>query len=125
MTTNEVAQATGATLRQLQWWDERGYIPVRIVGHRRDWDQRDVRIALILQRLEQRRGRNRNIAQPKSFIRAIQKLTDRQLENRYILTNAHGTPVAITSTPERAIQIAAKAKHPVFLIELPEWKRLS
>ncbi len=42
VTTKEFAAETGATLRQLQWWDERGIIVPEFHGHRRFWDRRDI-----------------------------------------------------------------------------------
>ncbi len=37
-TTLEVSEKTGATLRQLQWWDETGYIKAtRVKGWRRNY----------------------------------------------------------------------------------------
>jgi DNA-binding transcriptional MerR regulator len=45
MTTKEVAKRTGATLRQLQWWDERGYVSPKIVGHSREYT--DAQVAII------------------------------------------------------------------------------
>ena len=34
-TSNEIAALTGITLRQLQWWDERGVVKPERQGHRR------------------------------------------------------------------------------------------
>ena len=43
LTSNEVAKLTGATLRQLQWWDEQGLIVVRQEGHSRIYTPEDAR----------------------------------------------------------------------------------
>jgi DNA-binding transcriptional MerR regulator len=43
LTTSEVAKLTGATLRQLQWWDEQNLITVRQDGHSRIYTLEDAR----------------------------------------------------------------------------------
>lgn len=47
----EVAVATGLSLRQLQWWDERGYLSPPQVLHQRRYSKVHVECAFILQRL--------------------------------------------------------------------------
>lgn len=42
-TTREVSEKTGATLRQLQFWDEQGYIIPRREGHSRVYTARQLR----------------------------------------------------------------------------------
>jgi DNA-binding transcriptional MerR regulator len=44
MTTKEVAKRTGVSLRQLQWWDECGYIQPAFNGHARDYSAAQVEI---------------------------------------------------------------------------------
>jgi DNA-binding transcriptional MerR regulator len=39
MTTHEVSRRTGATLRQLRWWDETGLVSVPKKGGERRYDQ--------------------------------------------------------------------------------------
>lgn len=39
--SSEVSTLTGATLRQLQWWDERKLVTVRHEGHRRFYTETD------------------------------------------------------------------------------------
>lgn len=51
-TTKQVAKATGLSLRQLQWWDEKGYMPCRqVIGHKRRWDRSALRLLLIVKAL--------------------------------------------------------------------------
>lgn len=50
LTSNEVAKRTGATLRQLQWWDEQKLIMVRHQGHQRVYTPEDARkVAAVVQ----------------------------------------------------------------------------
>ena len=50
--TSEAAKLTGATLRQLQWWDEIGLVPAVHDGHARKYLDRD--LALIADIVELR-----------------------------------------------------------------------
>jgi hypothetical protein len=47
----EVAGETGATLRQLQWWDERHIVTVRHEGHRRFYTVEDKSLVWLLVKL--------------------------------------------------------------------------
>lgn len=48
----EIAEVTGATLRQLQWWDEKGCIKPRHAGHFRRWDLLEGVLCSIVMRLK-------------------------------------------------------------------------
>lgn len=54
MTTTQVSNLTGATIRQLQWWAEHAYIPVRVDGHQRVWDRAAVEAAMLIVDLRKR-----------------------------------------------------------------------
>lgn len=41
-TSSEVARSTGASLRQLQWWDEKSIVIPRQDGHKREYSQDQV-----------------------------------------------------------------------------------
>jgi DNA-binding transcriptional MerR regulator len=43
LTSKQVAKLTGATLRQLQWWDEKRLVMVRHDGHSRVYTPEDAR----------------------------------------------------------------------------------
>jgi len=49
--TREVAEITGCTLRELQWWDDHRALRIRKVGHSRIWESSDVLHALIVREL--------------------------------------------------------------------------
>lgn len=42
MTTRELSEASGATLRQIQWWDEQGFLKCSFLGRIRRWRKADV-----------------------------------------------------------------------------------
>jgi DNA-binding transcriptional MerR regulator len=56
MKTREVAALSGATQRQLQFWDERGLFGARILqaGHRRKWTPELVRTAWLIAALRRK-----------------------------------------------------------------------
>lgn len=47
----EVAQASGATLRQLQWWDEQGHLQPGRDGHARVYSQAEAVLACVAARM--------------------------------------------------------------------------
>lgn len=49
--TDSVAAATGATPRQLQWWDEQKILPVPVIDHKRLYRFRDAFTARVILRL--------------------------------------------------------------------------
>lgn len=66
--TSEVVKLTGATVRQLQWWDDTGLLPVRVVGHMRLYARPDVELVRVVRAL-----RRKGLTIPqirKGFIRA-------------------------------------------------------
>lgn len=54
MTTTQVSNLTGATVRQLQWWDEHKYVEVRVDSHQRVWDRAAVEAAMLIVDLRKR-----------------------------------------------------------------------
>ena len=53
LTTNEVAKLSGATLRQLQWWDEQRLICPTHNGHDRVYSQTEAASAVQLTKLRE------------------------------------------------------------------------
>ena len=51
MTTREMSLASGASSRQLQNWDERGYLKSAKIGRKRSWDEAQIPAAKLLRRL--------------------------------------------------------------------------
>lgn len=57
LTTAEVAERTGLSLRQLQWWTEQGVVSPLLRGGRRCWTAEDVRLLKVVRDLRARRLR--------------------------------------------------------------------
>ncbi len=51
MTTRELQAAANVSARQLQYWAENGFLPVKVVGHKRLYHPSDVRKAKALNAL--------------------------------------------------------------------------
>lgn len=51
LTTAELAQLSGVTHRQLQWWHERRLVVPQRFGHERRWRRQDVARVLLIQRI--------------------------------------------------------------------------
>jgi len=64
----EVSAETGATLRQLQWWDEAVIVPVRHDGHRRFYTREDLAMVDIVVRL---RSKGLSLKPIRKVLRAI------------------------------------------------------
>lgn len=112
-TTAQVAKLAGLTLRQLQWWDERGLIsPTSKAGHRRLYSSTEARLAYIAAKL---RGRGYSLQKIKSLLRKCERLITHP-GARYLATN--GTTVKIGSCTRELIRFACKSKKAVVLIEL-------
>lgn len=45
LSTNEVAKFSGATLRRLQWWDEKGYLKPKRIANKRLYTQEQAELA--------------------------------------------------------------------------------
>lgn len=66
-TTAEVSEASGATARQLQWWDERGVLEAQHEGHARHYDAEQLEFA---KKLVQLRGAGLSL---RCAVRVLQK----------------------------------------------------
>ena len=77
LSSKEVCALLGVTLRQLQWWDERGYVKPLQVGHARHYSCQHILRAAIITELHRQRVRQS----------AVKSVTDK-IEN---LMSAVGT----------------------------------
>ena len=121
LTTGETSRATGASLRQLQHWHERGFIRIRIEGRRRLWNEAAVRKATVLARI----GTN-----GLQLLERVSKLPDAVFARRFFVFRATESPytkgralprslVAVTDDPAEVIRISTEARHGVMLVEVP------
>ena len=125
-TTSEVSRITGASLRQLQHWDECGWIYVRMEGHSRRWSDSALRRAALFARV--------GMSGIGGILRRLAKLSNAVYSKRFFLFRAiegkdrRGRPtgiaipkslIAATDDPAEVIRISTAAAHGVMLVEVP------
>src|SRR5579863_6685389 len=106
LTTKEVSQITGASYRQLQWWNERGWIKCRIEGGYRYWSEEALHRAAVYARIG-KLGR--------SLMKRMAKLSDAVFAHRFFIfrgveeqnTVTAKSLIAATDDPAEVIRISA------------------
>jgi DNA-binding transcriptional MerR regulator len=123
-TSNEVAELTGITLRQLQWWDERGVVKAQRDGRRRLYSATDaLEIALI------RELKTRGFSLQK--VRRVMRLLQREFGQRlaataragecHLLTD--GRSIYLETSPEQVIDVLTNARQPMLAVCLSDTAR--
>lgn len=102
MTTPEAAKATGATERELQVWDEKGYVSPRREGNQRVWDERDLRVVRYIVVLRKIGLSIRRIAPLLPVIRAAVGA------NGLWLVRSNGNRAALVTSQAKAKQAAVE-----------------
>ena len=121
LTTAEVSALTGATLRQLQWWDEAVLVRgVRIVGNKRLWNEHQIRRARLLLRIVGNGGRGGP---------HTPHVSDAALQRRFLLFSGFRRPkgkrttykalIGASDSREEIVRMAAAAPCGVLVVELP------
>lgn len=117
--TSDVQKITGLSARQLQWWDERGYVRPKIERRRRLYDDRQVRALAVLSALKDH-------GVPQTH---VLKVVDGDFWKMVALIPSATTcwlvwmyederRLAYFSTPAGAAEFAVKLKSPVTIAEL-------
>lgn len=108
--SNEVSELAGVSLRQLQWWDERGVVRIHKEGHRRVYYTVDVEEICILAAM---RRKGLSLQAIRKYIRKINSLTHK--ENFVVI---HDRKISIFETVTELISISAAAKGPVYILDI-------
>jgi DNA-binding transcriptional MerR regulator len=109
-----VSRMTGATLRQLQWWDEQGLVWPRIDGHTRRYTAAQfqaVRLVIELRRKGVPLSRIRNL---------LPKLKLESAVGSLLVTTNYCRTFKLFSQWADAIEFAWEAAGPVIVVEIPE-----
>jgi DNA-binding transcriptional MerR regulator len=121
-TSNEVAALTGISLRQLQWWDERGLVvPVR-QGHRRLYSLDDLAEVAVIAELRQKGFSLQRMRKVVRFLR--QELGKRLVEtvrsgsDYHLLTD--GRRIYVENSAQQVIDILKNARQPMFAVCLSD-----
>ena len=113
--SREVAEVTGVTLRQLQWWDEQGLVSPMQTGHCRLYTGFEVQQVVLIKSLRNKGMSLRKIRpwleqlSPRQVADALS--LNRRGKDVYLLTD--GERVYLEGTPERVIRRIGDSELPL------------
>jgi len=117
-TSGEVAEISGVSLRQLQWWDEQNVVSPKQDGHRRVYEPHEVVEVSVIAEL---RRKGFSLQRIRRVVRYLHKEMSRKLgeallgdSEMHLLTD--GKAVYLEDKPERIIEIMKAARQPMFLV---------
>jgi len=117
-TSGEVAEISGVSLRQLQWWDEQNVVSPKQDGHRRVYEPHEVVEVSVIAEL---RRKGFSLQRIRRVVRYLHKEMSRKLgeallgeTEMHLLTD--GKAVYLEDRPERVIEIMKAARQPMFLV---------
>lgn len=117
-TSADVAQISGVSLRQLQWWDERHVVSPRQDGHRRVYTSAEVVEVSVIAAL---RHKGFSLQKIRRVLRYLQKEMGKRIADAmnsdsemHLLTD--GKNIYLEESPDRVIDLLKNAKQPMFLV---------
>jgi DNA-binding transcriptional MerR regulator len=117
-TSSEVARISGVSLRQLQWWDERGVVRPSQQGHRRAYLPQQVVEVSVIAAL---RKKGFSLQKIRRVLKFLQKEMGKRLADTtaaqadiHLLTD--GKNIYLEDEPERIIDVMKNARQPMFLV---------
>jgi DNA-binding transcriptional MerR regulator len=124
-TSRDVVQLTGITLRQLQWWDERGIVVPAREGHRRLYSIEDlVEVAVICDL----RRRSFSLQRVRKVITFLQKEFSKRLaetvsgsSDYHLLTD--GKTLYLETSPRQIVDILKNSRQPMLAVCLSDTVR--
>jgi DNA-binding transcriptional MerR regulator len=122
LTSNEVAARTGISLRQLQWWDERGLVVPAREGHRRLYSLDDLAEVAVIAELRQKGFSLQRMRKVVRFLR--QELGKRLVEtvsggsDYHLLTD--GRRIYLENSAQQVVDILKNARQPMFAVCLSD-----
>ena len=121
-TSLEIAQLTGITLRQLQWWDEQDIVAASRSGHRRIYSLNDLAEIAIICEL---RGRGFSLQKVRSITQFLQKqfgprLVEavRSAEESYLLTD--GSNIYVVNSARGVVDLLKSSRQPMLSVCLSD-----
>jgi len=122
LTSNEVAALTGISLRQLQWWDERGLVVPARQGHRRLYSLDDLAEVAVIAELRRKGFSLQRMRKVVRFLR--QELGKRLVEtvsggsDYHLLTD--GRRIYVENSAQQVIDILKSARQPMLAVCLSD-----
>jgi DNA-binding transcriptional MerR regulator len=124
-TSREVVALTGITLRQLQWWDERGIVVPAREGHRRLYSMGDLTEVAVICEL---RRRGFSLQRVRKVVRFLQREFGKRLaetvsgaSDYHLLTD--GSSLYLETSPRQIVDILKNARQPMLAICLSDTVR--
>jgi len=124
-TSNEVVDLTGITLRQLQWWDERGLVVPERRGHRRIYSMSQLTEIAVICDL---RRRGFPLQRVRKVVRFLEKEFGRSLaqtvssgSDYHLLTD--GKTIYLETSAREIVDILKNARQPMLAICLSDTVR--
>src|SRR5215813_183817 len=124
-TSREIVKLTGISLRQLQWWDERGIVAPARKGHRRVYLMEDLAEVAVICEL---RKRGFSLQRMRKVVRFLQKEFGKRLAETvsggseyHLLTD--GRTIYLESSTRQIIDILKNSRQPLFGICLSDTVR--
>lgn len=122
LTSNEVAELTGVSLRQLQWWDERGLVVPAREGHRRLYSLDDLAEVAVIAEL---RRKGFSLQRMRKVVRFLRQELGRRLvetvsggSDYHLLTD--GRRIYVENSAQQVIDILKNARQPMFAVCLSD-----
>ncbi len=121
-TSNEVVATTGITLRQLQWWDERGIVTPLHEGHKRIYSLDDLAEVAVICDL---RRRGFSLQKIRAVIRFLQKELGKRLvetvtaaSEYHLLTD--GRHIYLEDSARAVVDLLKNARQPMLSVCLSD-----
>jgi DNA-binding transcriptional MerR regulator len=121
-TSNEVVILTGITLRQLQWWDERGIVAPAREGHKRVYSLDDLAEVAVICDLRQR---GFSLQKIRAVIRFLQKELGKRLvetvtaaSEYHLLTD--GRHIYLEDSARAVVDLLKNARQPMLSVCLSD-----
>ena len=124
-TSFDIVRLTGISARQLQWWDERGIVVPRRLGHRRVYSFEDLTEVAVICEL---RRKGFSLQRVRKVIRFLEKEFGKRLaetvsgsSNLHLLTD--GQTLYLETSPQQILDILTNSRQPMFAICLSDTVR--
>ena len=116
--SGEVAEIAGVSLRQLQWWDERGVVSPRQEGHRRVYAAQEVVEVSVIAELRRKSFSLQKIRRVLRFLHKEmgKRLADAVASESDIHLITDGKNIYLEDQPNRVIDVLKNATQPMFLV---------
>lgn len=126
--SEEVAQLSGVTPRQLQWWDERGVVSPQHQGHRRRYRLEELIEVAVIAEL---RNKGFSLQKVRKVLRFLQRELGRRLgdllkaaSEYHLLTD--GKAIFLEDNQKKIVDILKNSRQPIIAVCLTDQvKRLS